>query len=179
MDLIGIIKEYYREDSPIFRIYMKHSVSVRDKALEIAKKNSHLFPNMQLIEEASMLHDIGICFTNARSIECNGDLPYVCHGFKGFEILSEKGYKKHGLICERHTLMGITKDDIVSKDLPLPKRDMVPISLEEKIVCYADKFFSKSGDGREKTRDVIISALGKYGEDQVKRFIEIESLLGG
>lgn len=179
MDVDGIIKEYYQEDSPLFHIYMKHSVSVRDKALKIAKQNSHLSPDLQLIEEASMLHDIGICFTSASQIECNGDLPYVCHGFKGFEILSEKGYKKHGLICERHTLMGITKSDIISKGLPIPPRDMVPISLEEKIVCYADKFFSKSGDGTEKKRDTIILELKKYGEEQVKRFLETESLLGG
>ncbi|MCP3922088.1 MAG: phosphohydrolase [Desulfobacterales bacterium] len=177
MDILEIIREYYVDNRTLYDIFMKHSISVRDKAIEIAEKVPHLSPDLQFVEEASMLHDIGIFLTDAPSINCHGKSPYVCHGFKGFEILVEKGYKKHGLVCERHTLMGISMETIVDRRLPLPKRDMIPLTVEEKIICYADKFFSKSGDGREKSFDIVIKELGKYGEDQVKRFFEIKNLL--
>ena len=38
-----------------------------------------------------------------------------------------------------------TAEEIISQHLPIsPPRDLLPESVEEKLVCYADKFFSKS-----------------------------------
>lgn len=169
MDVQKIIEEYYRPETKLYDIYMKHGDKVREKALKIAESVVDLNPDLKFIEEASMLHDIGIFLTHAPGIFCFGDFPYVCHGFKGFEILNGIGYKKHGLVCERHTLMGIKREDIIKRNLPLPERDMMPVSIEEKIICYADNFFSKTGSG-EKSHDEIESQLGKYGEDQVIMF---------
>jgi len=45
-------------------------------------------------------------------------------------MISE-GYPKHGLVCERHTGTGITLEMIIKNNLPLPHRDMVPVSMEE------------------------------------------------
>jgi len=39
--------------------------------------------------------------------------------------------------------MGLTVEDIDNKGFPLPRRDMRPLSLEERIICFADKFYSK------------------------------------
>ena len=70
--------------------------------------------------------------------------------------------------------IGISADDVLRFNLPLPERDMVPISIEEQIICYADKFFSKNGRGDRKTQeksiDQIMRSLQKYGPDKVKRF---------
>ena len=56
--------------------------------------------------------------------------------------------------------------------MPLPERDMIPLSIEEQIICYADKFFSKNGNGRpaEKSIATIIKSLSRYGPDKVRRF---------
>jgi hypothetical protein len=49
------------------------------------------------------------------------------------------------------------------QQLPLPARDMFPLSVEERLICYADKFFSKTDNGRhEKTIDEITAGLARY-----------------
>ena len=79
---------------------------------------------------------------------------------------------EHALVCERHIGVGITADEIKRHHLPLPERDMLPLSLEEQIICFADKFFSKNPDSieKEKTLDEIMRLLEHHGESQVKKF---------
>jgi len=88
--------------------------------------------------------------------------------------LDSLGLPEYGRICERHVGVGIGINDIRSFHLPLPERDMVPISIEEQIVCYADKFYSKNGKNRnkngEKSIENIIESLKPYGQDKVERF---------
>ena len=92
-----------------------------------------------------MLHDIGIFMTASPKIGCFGDAPYVCHGFLGRELLDKEGLDPtFGLVAERHTGAGICLETIQRHNLPLPRRDMVPITPAEKIICCADKFFSKT-----------------------------------
>ena len=49
---------------------------------------------------------------------------------------------------------------------------MIPVSIEEQLICYADKFFSKNGNGQppEKTISEIVEGLKSYGPDKVRRF---------
>ncbi len=119
-----------------------------------------------------MLHDIGIFLTNAPSIECNGIAPYVCHGYLGRELLDAQGYHRHALVCERHTGVGISLEEIKAENLPLPHRNMQPMSIEEKIICFADCFYSKTNLGVEKSIDKIRKGLEKHGRNSVKIFDE-------
>ena len=123
-----------------------------------------------------MLHDIGVYLTHAPSIYCTGEEPYTRHGIIGAELLRNEGYPKHALVCERHTGTGLTVDDIVSQNLPLPHRDMCPISLEEKLVCFADKFYSKSTPDQEKPFDKVRKSVAKYGDASLHRFDEMATL---
>jgi len=79
---------------------------------------------------------------------------------------------KADLRCERHVGVGITPEDIDRQGLPLPRRDMRPVSIEEQIICYADKFFSKNGTtpDQEKTVEEITDKLETYGPDKTARF---------
>ena len=167
-----IIKKYYRKNEKARRILVEHSEKVKEKAIEIAEKNRELEPDFKFIEEASMLHDIGIFLTYAPSLHCHGKFPYIVHGYLGREILEKEGLKKHALVCERHVGTGISKEEIEKKNLPLPKRDMLPISVEEKIICLADKFYSKM-QSKEKSIGEIRKGLLKFGKDKVKRFDEL------
>jgi len=140
-----IIQKYYKPGTPVYDILLNHSLIIVQKSLEIAQKVAHLNPDTEFIKNAAMLHDIGIFMTKASSLGCSGKLPYVCHGYLGRQILDEEGLdKRYGLVAERHTGAGITKENIIKNNLPVPQRDMVPLSLEEKIICVADKFHSKS-----------------------------------
>jgi uncharacterized protein len=90
----------------------------------------------------------------------------------GRDILEKEGYLDLALVCERHIGVGITKQEIIEKKLPLPPRDMVPQTLEEKIIAFADKFFSKVPErvDKEKSVEEIKKELRKYGEEKVRIF---------
>ena len=64
MDPITIIQKFYKKDSIAYQILVTHSKAVTRKALEIAKSLSQHNPDLQFIEEAAMLHDIGIFLTH-------------------------------------------------------------------------------------------------------------------
>lgn len=172
MDPFAIINKYYKAGTKLYDIYLSHCTDVTNKALTIIQKHPELAVDTKFIEEAGMLHDIGIFGTNAPRIACEGNMPYICHGYLGREILTNEGYPKHGLVCERHTGTGLSLETILNRELPIPKRDMRPQSLEEKIICFADKFFSKSQLGKEKPLKKIRQNLRNHGWHQVEIFDE-------
>jgi uncharacterized protein len=173
MKPLDIISKYYRPNSKAYKILVGHSNQVTEKALKIAQDHKELLPDLAFIEESAMLHDIGIFKTNAPSLFCFGEYPYLCHGYLGSELLAKEGHPEHALVCERHTGAGITMEEIIAQKLPLPLRDFVPVSVEEQIVCFADKFFSKSGDlFHEKPVNEIRKSMQKFGEKNLLRFNE-------
>jgi uncharacterized protein len=172
MDPLKIILKYYKKDSKLYNILVEHSMAVSKKALEIARSCKKLNPDLKFIKEAALLHDIGIFLTNSPKIGCFGERPYICHGYFGREILEKEGYKKHALVCERHVGLGLSINDIISQRLPLPKRDMLPVSIEEEIICLADKFFSKKERhlGEEISLNKIKDEIQVFGDDKLARF---------
>lgn len=164
------IDKYYPADDELRRILLTHSTSVRDKALELARRHPELNIDLQFVSEAAMLHDIGIFRTNAPGICCHGTEPYICHGTIGAELMRADGYPRHALVCERHTGAGLSLQDIIGQGLPVPHRDLLPVSLEEQLVCFADKFYSKTHLDREKTVEEARRSLEKFGQDGLLRF---------
>lgn len=178
IDPIAIINKYYKPGSDLHETLTVHSALVRDKAVECIRRRG-LEVDIDFVAEAAMLHDIGIFQCNAPDIYCTGTLPYICHGVEGRKILESEGLPRHALVCERHTGAGLTIEDIRNQNLPLPLRDMTPQSLEEKVICYADKFFSKSGDIREeKSLERVMRSMERHGADTLNRFMELHSLFG-
>jgi uncharacterized protein len=170
MNPLDIIFDHYKKGLPLTDILIRHSEQVRDKALAIAEKIPHLKPDVTFISEAAMLHDIGIYKTFSPKIGCHGKKPYICHGVIGGRILKKYGLKSHALVCERHVGVGLTRKDIKSRNLPLPRRDMSPISIEEIIICYADEFFSKTNGAKAHSVEKVIAKLECHGDDRVRRF---------
>lgn len=170
MNPFDIINKYYTTDSELYNLLVKHSEDVTRKALFIAEKHPELNADTDFIGEAAMLHDIGIFKTHAPSINCFGDYPYIAHGYLGSELLQREGYPRHALVCERHTGTGISLEEIITKNLPLPHRDMQPVSIEEQIICFADKFFSKSKPIKEKATEEILLEMSKFGQEGVTKF---------
>ena len=173
------IIEKYCDNEGLKRLLIAHSESVARKALQVAahaRMEGRI--DKQFVYDAAMLHDIGICRCDAPGIFCHGSLPYICHGVAGAEILREEGVgEAYQRVCARHTGAGITAEDIEREGLPLPPGDYMPETLEEKLICYADKFYSKSGDPRqEKTLEKVMASMGRHGEDALRRFLELHSL---
>jgi uncharacterized protein len=178
MDPLAIIEKYYDRSSTAYDILVTHAKGVAQKSLEIARKLDYGRPDIEFIENAAMLHDIGIFRTNEPGIGCHGDKPYICHGYLGREILEREGLPRHALVCERHVGVGITVEDIDRNGLPLPRRDMRPLTIEEKIICFADKFFSKKPDalGREVPLEEVRESIARYGPDKLKIFDKMSVL---
>ena len=169
----SVIDHFYKEDDALRHILLVHSRQVADKALEIASRHPELQLDTDFLETAAMLHDIGIVRCDAPGIQCFGTEPYICHGRIGAEMLrSLLGQEAESIarVCERHTGAGLTEKDIVSQDLPLPHQDFLPETIAEQVICYADKFYSKSHLEREKTVEQAASSLAKFGSEGVERF---------
>ncbi len=174
MNPLEVIEKYYDPGSKAYHFLIHHSRLVAGKAVETAGKVRHLGPDVSFIEEAAILHDIGIFYTNAPKLGCFGYRDYLCHGYLGRELLEKEGLPRHALVCERHVGMGITLQDIKDNSLPLPLRDMMPLSIEEKIICFADKFFSKSEHDllHEKPPEKVREMIAAYGKDKLATFDE-------
>ena len=170
MDYQKIIDRYYPEDDELRRLLIIHSRQVSYRCLLIAKKHTELKLDSEFLEEAAMLHDIGIRECNAPGIYCHGKEPYIRHGLIGGRMLREEGWIRHARVCERHTGTGLTAWDIEQQQLPLPHEDFMPEELEEQVVCYADKFYSKTKPSSERTVVEAMRALEKFGWDGIKRF---------
>ena len=157
-------------DNELKHILNVHSRSVADKALWIAGKHPELNLDTVFLEEAAMLHDIGIFLTHAPGIQCFGTEPYICHGYLGAGLVRKEGFPRHALVCERHTGAGLSLKDIMDQKLPVPHREMLPVSMEEQVICFADKFFSKTHLDREKTVEGARKSIAKYGDEGLQRF---------
>ncbi|MCL1943375.1 MAG: HDIG domain-containing protein [Candidatus Azobacteroides sp.] len=170
MDYWSIIQKYYPEGSGLYNIYVSHGQSVANKAVELAKKHPELDLDIPFLYEAGMLHDIGIFMTDAPEIECFGDKPYICHGYLGSDLLRKEGFPRHALVCERHTGTGLKLENIIKDHLPVPQRDMCPQTLEEQLICFSDKFYSKTKLNKEKTVEKIREKMKRTGKNSVKQF---------
>lgn len=186
MDAQKIFDFFYPEETPLRTLLYRHSCQVRDKALEILAKapDKTLIQDVEVIKAGALLHDVGVGQCHAPSILCVGNQPYITHGLIGGKLLRQYG-AEHGLdmepyarICERHTGAGLTKEDILSQGLPMPPQDFLPETPEEKLICLADKFFSKSGNMQEKSYAVARHSMEKFGTETLARFDALCTLFG-
>jgi uncharacterized protein len=169
---LQIMGKYCRPGSTAFDMLVEHGKAVAKKALHTALRVRHLGPDETFIGEAALLHDIGIVMTNEPRIGCYGTHEYICHGYLGRELLEREGLMRHALVCERHVGVGLSIADIDLHRLGIPRRDMLPRSLEEEIICYADKFFSKRAGtlSVEKSLDEVRASIARYGRDKLAAF---------
>lgn len=177
-DISSVFRKYYPEGNPLSRLVWQHSEQVALLADHIASIHPELSIERRFLYEAAMLHDIGVFRTYAPAILCTGSENYMRHGIIGAEILRTEGLPRHALVCERHIGVGLTADDILRQQLPLPHRDMLPVTIEEKLVCYADNFFSKSHPGEKKSFEAVRQACSRYGAENLKRFDEMAQIFG-
>ncbi len=166
-----LINKYYPADDDLRRLLLRHSRDVADRALAIASRHPELRLDLQFVEDSAMLHDIGIFMTDAPGIFCHGSDPYIRHGIIGAMLVRQAGYPLHAGVCERHTGAGITRRQVEEQRLPLPPADYVPLTMAEQVVCYADKFYSKSHPDRERTVGQAAKSLAKFGPEGVARFM--------
>jgi len=167
-----LIDKYYNGHAQAKSILIAHSHQVASLAVAVAEHIMQSEPvDKDFIEQAAWLHDIGMLYTDTPKLGCNGEQPYIAHGIIGADLLYKEGLPGHALVCERHIGVGLSIEDIQAQELPLPLRDMRPQNLEERIVAYADLFFSKAQKGM-RTADMVRTALARHGQYKVNIFDE-------
>ena len=83
--------------------------------------------DVEAVVAGAMLHDIG-----------RSRVQTVRHGVEGAGMAEEEGADRKVVeIVRRHVGAGISPDE--AKELGLPELDYIPRTLEERIVCFADK----------------------------------------
>jgi uncharacterized protein len=113
---------------------IKHCRAVTKLALEIAAacREKGLNIDLELVEIGALLHDVGRSKTHT-----------VNHAVVGVEIAKSAGLPEPVIsIIKTHVGGGITVSE--AEKLGWPKDVYVPITLEEKIVSYADKLIEGS-----------------------------------
>lgn len=154
------------------KIVLEHSRHVADLALDVAGRLALAEEDRLFIEEAALLHDIGVCQVHAPELGLHGTQPYIMHGVLGRAILEQEGYPLHALVCERHIGVGLTCEEIIRQGVPLPHREMCPKTLSEQIICFADLFYSKK-PGRLDERKTVAQVRKKllpFGQEKVAVF---------
>lgn len=200
MNPIDILHHYIDPNEELFQVVYLHSRAVADFALRLVDNHPEWQVDRNLVEQAALLHDIGVCRVEAPSIHCLGKEPYIRHGVEGAALLralspsmleddklrgqascvyasdaesmdlSPESLEACARVCERHTGTGLTREAIARQQLPLPLQDYSPISLEEELICFADKFFSKTHLDRERSFEQARTKLEKFGEESLARF---------
>ena len=174
IDYKAIIAKYCSGNDDLQQILLTHSRQVADRALAILRMHPEWVDSGEVdpifVEEAAMLHDIGVVLCDAPKIHCMGTHAYIEHGYLGAEILRQEGLPKHAAVAERHTGTGITIEQIMREQLPIPLQDYTPRTLEERLICYADKFYSKTKLGQDKPMSKIrLHTVFKHDFTHIKK----------
>ena len=165
-----------------YEILRVHNRCVLEKALYLAHASRYADAiDYDFLREAVRLHDYGISGVDAPDIGCFGDQPYLAHGLIGAQYLraiDPVRYARHARVCERHIGAGLTADEIRAGGLPLPERDFLPETFEEKLITYADNYFSKNPAHltEEKPWERILSGFARFGHPAVERLLALHEM---
>jgi uncharacterized protein len=134
--------------------------------------------DINLARAGALLHDVGVyrLYDDAGSLD---RANYIRHGILGYELLQEEGLPE--AICRfasHHTGVGLTRDDVLTQELPLPPADYLAETGEERLVMYADKFHSKKTPPVFLTAQAYAVSVRRFGEAKVAAFQALRATFG-
>jgi len=182
------IHKKYAPNDELLDLVWSHSRIVANIAKQVMENHPELSIDKKLLLIGCLLHDIGVYF-----VELGVKLSYIKHGIIGADIARKEGFSESvAKIIERHIGVGISKEEIVKnltfgqnlsahlvrskKNLPLPHKNFIPKTLEEKLVAYADNFHSKNPKFNSYAQ--VKEKLGEYGKDTIQRLEQWKKLFG-
>ncbi|MCK9420094.1 MAG: TIGR00295 family protein [Nitrospirae bacterium] len=111
------------------RDVVEHCLAVSATAVSLVVRVKAAL-DRELVRQGGLFHDIGRARTHG-----------IDHAVAGVEIARELGFSEQlALIIERHIGAGITAAEAAR--LGLPQKDYLPLTMEEKLVSYADNLTS-------------------------------------
>ncbi|MCK4265782.1 MAG: HDIG domain-containing protein [Thermoplasmata archaeon] len=110
---------------------IEHCIAVERLAMGIARHCTTDVETLELVSRGALLHDIGRSRTHG-----------IMHAVEGAALLRARGMDEPIIrIVERHIGAGLTSDE--SRELGLPVKDYIPLTLAEKIVAEADNLIGE------------------------------------
>ncbi len=145
---------------------------------EQLRARSGLDADLGLVRAGALLHDVGVY----QLYDAAGRLDhaqYIRHGLLGHELLRAEGLPE--ALCRfasHHTGVGITREDVLRQELPLPPADYVAETPEETLVMYADKFHTKTAPPAFLTAAAYAASVRRFGADKVAAFEAMRAVFG-
>jgi len=149
---------------------INHCIAVTDYALTLScrlQQKGHTI-DLPLVEAGGILHDLGRAKNNT-----------IDHAVVGGQMAETLGLPEGvSRIIRRHVGAGITDEE--ARTLGWPRDTYVPQTLEEKIVCYADKCVDQGGVVPIENEIARLLGEGRVSAaERVRRLhVEITNLLG-
>jgi uncharacterized protein (TIGR00295 family) len=115
-------------------VIVEHCRTVEKVALALAEEFARRGHRVDLnaVAAGALLHDIG-----------RSRVQTVRHGVEGAEMVEKEGVDRKVVeIVRRHVGAGIAPEE--ARQLGLPDYDFIPGTLEERIVCFADKMVDRN-----------------------------------
>jgi len=107
--------------------WIKHCFAVSSLATHLSNIfTSRYAVNIEFIQTASLLHDIGRFKTH----------DPIMHGVEGYKLLVGLGYADEAFICASHILYGLNSSE--AEQYGLPRNDFIPTSFEERLIPLVD-----------------------------------------
>ena len=180
LDYFRVIHRYIATDSAVYPLYLIHCTLVTKLALEIAERLELDATAHRFVEEAAMLHDIGIVHTQMPVIHCDGALPYLHHLTAGHKLLQAEGLPKHAQVAQTHSGISLTAEQLAAVGLTADLNHFMPRSLEEKIINFADLFYSKDSATLWRERSLIEArdSIAKFAPTNLALFDEWTATFG-
>lgn len=178
MNAEEILREYCPNDLT-YHVLVGHGLAVYELVQEIDRAHG-LRLDCDFMRRSALLHDIGCVRVHAPKMGCMEPLPYICHGVEGAKIMRSLGDEACALICERHIGAGLSREDIVAESLPLPVADFLPQTVPERLLCYADNFFSKTPAKltQRAAWGEVIAEAERWGEAATRRLLALHAEFG-
>ena len=174
---IEALHRKYAPNEEVFELVWTHCRIVGDVALQLAK-NSGTDVNAALVQVGCLLHDIGV-YALYDGGEFGTNQNYITHGIRGEEILKHEGFPETiWRFASHHTGVGITKKQIVERNLPLPHEDFLAETPEEELVMYADKFHSKTEPPYFNSYDYCADYTVQFGEENIESLNRLTAKFG-
>ncbi|MFJ4844805.1 HD domain-containing protein [Streptomyces sp. NPDC088733] len=175
---IRALHEKHAPTAEAFDLVFTHCEIVWRIAEQLLTASGRDDVDAELVRAGCLLHDIGVyrLFDDAGRLDHGG---YVRHGLLGHDLLAAEGLPEALCrFCSRHTGVGLTAADVLAQGLPLPPADYVPVTREERLVMYADKFHSKSTPPRFLSFPAYTERLRRFGEEKVAGFHALRAEFG-
>ena len=178
IDTLAIIHRYYPEGSDIERVLRQHAEDVTGLALELV--DAH--PRWGSTASSSRRRRCSTISGSIRPVRprssAQAKLPTSYTATSEPSYLRSLGLPRHAWVAERHTGSGLTAEEIAARAIPLPPGIYTPQCPEEELICYADKFYSKTKLGQRKALERVRSGFSKHGEAALARFDALHQKYG-